>query len=563
MFDRILLVLLCPLVALLSACSAQFPTTSSEAPVGDDEESGSILLADTGEVSPVQPDSPWATPEPVVLADHVVLPEDHSCFEAALVATTTVDFTTHCSGENLGIEPGSLLIGADGGGYLVRALSVTTTANHVSVTTEAASFDEAFVSGGFRATLTWPTTAREVIDLSGLELVTEDFFAVTLGTATLALKPTVFIGGSFASGEPPVAEGIMSIYTNASLEFMASVSQAASSAGETFLDEFHLPYEFVIPTADGRTVPMVGNLELQLDGIYELETNDAMDAIGSLELSGSAELGQRWNGSSWSNVEERDMDLQTEAEEVHAQGGGRFKVQLRIRAKLRMAGTDGPVFSLGPYFQLDAREECEDVRYQLEGGFELGAFTDLSSFAPGLEGNYGPWTRKEETVSGTLPNEFPEPDCEEEPVPPPSGPDPEPPLPPAPTPSGQGQPCAPAATISCGQTVSGNTASDPAATSSMDAYPINVGNYEAPEIVYEWSGGAGVAEFRMPGARPTQVNHDIMVIDGSSGECNAGNAVAWGFNSLDFQPQGPGPFYIVVDGYFQDAGAFQLQLRCE
>ncbi len=38
--------------------------------------------------------------------------------------------------------------------------------------------------------------------------------------------------------------------------------------------------------------------------------------------------------------------------------------------------------------------------------------------------------------------------------------------------------------------------------------------------------------------------------------------MAWGFNSLLFTPEGSGPFYIVVDGYDGDAGAFQLELDC-
>jgi hypothetical protein len=96
----------------------------------------------------------------------------------------------------------------------------------------------------------------------------------------------------------------------------------------------------------------------------------------------------------------------------------------------------------------------------------------------------------------------------------------------------------------------------------LDAYPVNVGNYSAPELVYEWAGGAATATFSMPGARPTQVNHDIMILDGSTGTCSAEAAVDWGFSDVAFQPEGAGPFYIVVDGYNNDAGAFELQLNC-
>jgi len=583
-FHRLVLLalLLCPFVACTQDFSQVSPPPPPDVPVPpndyqDEEAMGTAVV----EASAFD----WGELEPVVLADEVVLPEDHPCFDSAIPSANELILTTSCAADELDIEPGDLVIGASGGGYLARVLAVTTEAGAAHLTTEPATLDDAIVSGSFRATLSWPATGREVLDLSGQSIATGPTMSVALDQASVALKPTVFVGGSFGEDGTQVAEAVVSLYSHTNLQLLASTTAATSGSGSSGLVHTFLPYAFAIPAADGRSVPVAGTLVLRIDGVFEVETSAAMEATGTLDMVGSAELGQRWYGAGWSPVEEREMELETTAGSVTVAGGGRFKVQLRIRAELQLSGMSGPIFSLGPYFQLDAGEDCEQINYQLEGGFELGAFIDLRSLAEGLVGNYGPWSRRDEFVEGSVPNEEPPRHCEEEdPAPEPepepepesepeSEPDPGPDADVEPEPESTSTPeegmddsdqaCAPVASIQCGQTVSGNTSTDPQATSAMAAYPINVGNYAAPELVYEWTGGASAVEISMPGARPTEVNHDIMVLDGSDGTCNAIHAVDWGFSSLNFEPEGPGPFYIVVDGYYLDEGAFELRLECD
>ena len=124
--------------------------------------------------------------------------------------------------------------------------------------------------------------------------------------------------------------------------------------------------------------------------------------------------------------------------------------------------------------------------------------------------------------------------------------------------------CYSAGSISCGQTISGNTSTSLAAGTQITAYPINIGNYSGPELAYTWQAStSNEVEFHFLGARPTEVNHDIMILDGSSGSCLSSNAVDWGYNSVQFEPNAGTTYFIVVDGYYGDAGAFELQLDCD
>ena len=62
------------------------------------------------------------------------------------------------------------------------------------------------------------------------------------------------------------------------------------------------------------------------------------------------------------------------------------------------------------------------------------------------------------------------------------------------------------------------------------------------------------------GAHPTQLNHDIFLLDGS-GDCVASAALKRGFNDVVYEVQGGQRYYVVVDGYDSDQGAFTLKFE--
>ncbi len=90
---------------------------------------------------------------------------------------------------------------------------------------------------------------------------------------------------------------------------------------------------------------------------------------------------------------------------------------------------------------------------------------------------------------------------------------------------------------------------------------VAVGNYEGAEIAYQWTAPASVeAKIKFVGAHPTQVNHDIFLLDGS-GDCLASAALLRGFNDLTYEVTGGQRYYVVVDGFDGDIGAFTLKFE--
>jgi hypothetical protein len=123
--------------------------------------------------------------------------------------------------------------------------------------------------------------------------------------------------------------------------------------------------------------------------------------------------------------------------------------------------------------------------------------------------------------------------------------------------------CAPVQALSCGQSILADT-SDPndGATSVLDGYPVAVGNYSGPEIVYSFTAPAAQQVWwGLVGARPTELDQDVFVLDGAAG-CSAEAALQRGFNSLVFSAAAGATYYLVVDGYAGQAGAFVASLDC-
>ncbi len=124
--------------------------------------------------------------------------------------------------------------------------------------------------------------------------------------------------------------------------------------------------------------------------------------------------------------------------------------------------------------------------------------------------------------------------------------------------------CAPVQALSCGAVVHGDTSDwDSGATSELDAYPIAVGNYDAPEIVYSFvAQTGGEVTFSLIDPTPTELDQDLFVLEGGDG-CRAAGAIERGFNAVTFEATAGATYYLVVDGFAGDAGAFAAQLECD
>lgn len=123
--------------------------------------------------------------------------------------------------------------------------------------------------------------------------------------------------------------------------------------------------------------------------------------------------------------------------------------------------------------------------------------------------------------------------------------------------------CAPVQALSCGDVVQGDTSDwDAGATAELDGYPNAVGNYDAPEIAYTFvAQTTGEVTFALVDPTPTEIDHDLFVLEGGDG-CRAASAIERGFNAVTFEATAGATYYLVVDGFAGDAGAFEAELSC-
>ncbi len=125
--------------------------------------------------------------------------------------------------------------------------------------------------------------------------------------------------------------------------------------------------------------------------------------------------------------------------------------------------------------------------------------------------------------------------------------------------------CAPALELACGDVVVADTADwNSGASQSLDSYPVAVGDWSAPELVYSLLlPESGQAEARLVDPRPLELDHDLFVLDSLEGSCSADDATARGHHSLELQGTPGSRLLVVVDGYAGDSGPFTLAIDCE
>ncbi len=112
--------------------------------------------------------------------------------------------------------------------------------------------------------------------------------------------------------------------------------------------------------------------------------------------------------------------------------------------------------------------------------------------------------------------------------------------------------------IQCGDEVETDTRSDALATSQLDAYECNVGNYAGAERSWTFSPTeSGEATFRLLDPRPMELDQDVMIL------ADDGRCLTWGANSVDFAVDAGHVYRLVIDGYDGDVGAARAELECD
>ncbi len=539
--------------------------------LGDGQNSDAPAGFSGGDDAQGDNDAPFAGPENYAwdevadpeLAEDVVNLDEEPCFDSIDVNEDFTSATIHlvCPATAVEVEAGDLIVSSYGSGYLLRVLSSEDGDYAILAETTPGTLTELFPNGGFSATFPLEDLSRAPLVWGANDIVNENGLRIR------------FEGTSHSGGLVSRRDMYIQMDSSISLAVSASATAAITKSKSVPLATYTFPIRVVTPA-----FIYVGTVELTA----KLKVSAEIKAAAQLRAGATLDTTLRV-GTTYNEITDRFEDLENieanfTADDVTASTskGMSLKASIDLRANLKHYSVLSTYVEMGPYLKLAGTPECSTLDWALTSGWggKAGAHLDIWRWTvniisvPWNQPFGGPLAEGSIELPVSVGGEDCDPEDEPEPNPePPTGdpdsdpePDPDPEPEPDPTPDGAGS-CSPVQELVCGQTVTGDTSSDPDATNALDGYTINVGNYDAPELVYRWN-GSGPVRFRFVSPRPTQVNHDIMIIEATeeTESCSDGESFDYGFSSVLWE--GSGAVFVVVDGYDSDSGAFELEVDC-
>lgn len=476
------------------------------------------------------------------------LVEDHDCFVGATTsdANAVIEFEFSCAATDVeGLEVGRIVMGADDGGYLRRVDLLAFDGTHATAWTSSATLAEAMTDVRIDETIALDDGARDMLDFSGREVLpTSDdgpgYILVERGS--LDIRPVMDLDVDIGFLRLKAATATLTLGISFEVQALMEATAALSHSDTIPLGTHEYPFEIDVgPTTVSGKVDFVMHLHVE----HEAD-GPASDRFG-FAGGGQVVLGGTWeaDGDTWTRTWQPTFQG-TVSDQVASGSGHSGRVSVSIEAVMSMDKVDGSTFRYEPWTTGDVGVDCDGLTLESAGGISgettmhLGFFDD----GPRVE-RYPDLNIEADRAEGYSHHDVPPADCGE------------PPADPVDT-------CNPVGRVKCSEPFDGDTSNDPFATSALNGYSVAVGNYNAPELAWTFVAPySGPVEVALVDPVPTEVNHDLFILDGGAGVCTAGEAIAFGFNSVEFEAQEGHTYYFVVDGFDQDAGAFEAVVNCD
>ncbi|MCP4872267.1 MAG: hypothetical protein GY898_26490 [Proteobacteria bacterium] len=513
-----------------------FAACSPQGVIGPD---GQLRGADDPAAGTGDDDHPAGPLNPDTLA---ASPEEHPCFESAQVLTEDrreLAFHYSCEAGPEELEPGKIVWGLVDGGYLRRIESVDVQGTSAYLTTEFASLAEAVTDVEFGEDVVFDEE-RRVIDFSGRVLddveVEGGRSTVTVNTGSLDMDPQINARGSFGFLRLKSVTSRNRIPVSVDMETHFHSDGPTDRAQVVEIESFSKPFTLKVGPVRVR-----GRLDSKVSIGFVHNSDGPVDVTsrftgnGVIEMGGTYYMPSTWNPHWNPNFTGTVTELQPDGDSTW---NGR--VYLITEGQVYVDGEPGgdSRFEIGNTASSDS--DCEAVTWNNSGGITGQTTMRLRVLGRNVNHDFPALDIEADSKTGTIEHDAPPVGCLDD---------------------DEYGVCEPVASISCGDAISGDT-SGIEAVPAMDAYPCNVGNYDSAELVYEWVATSATAEFSLVDATPTELNHDLFVLDGGEGQCSAAQCVAHGFNSVEFDAVPGRTYYLVVDGFYEETGPFQARLDC-
>ena len=472
----------------------------------------------------------------VTLYDNVLIGDDDPClvgvdFEEDREVLTFI-FT--CDPVGRGYEPGTIVVGSTNGGYLRRIVSIQVDGQNLVAWTDFASLDEVILEGGFSTEINLGDEGRgNLIDLSGTTLYHGDVgpaeLNIGLDRGVLDINPALIIDGDWGW------DGLKKFKMDLGIDLLADIKGTITSTDDVRIGKakdvwtHNVPFTFAI-----GPVPVVGAVEMKLSAGARVNIGGKASVTAGVYADYKAHNKKKYTASGgWVDEDYSEGTFEPIAPTLEIENKAKANIYIQLDTFVKMYGVAGPTFRNRLFTGVEGSLACEGINYDVEVGYLGRGAVKLNLF-----GRFQPEkiflkvTFDFDVMTGQLPypgNLNPVP-CVDE-------------------------------SIMCGETVEGDTreGDDP----WLSGYSCNVGNYAAPEKVFEWKATkSGPITWELIDPEPTEVNHDVFILRGwwnlMTGDCET-----WGLSSVDFEAVKGETYYLVVDGHGDNAGPFEAKLNCE
>jgi hypothetical protein len=130
------------------------------------------------------------------------------------------------------------------------------------------------------------------------------------------------------------------------------------------------------------------------------------------------------------------------------------------------------------------------------------------------------------------------------------------------TDTGNGGLCSVAASIACGDAISGDTNSG-LATGAIDAYACSTWDATGPELAYSFTPTESGPVYAALTDIEEGQDLDIYILRDLGNGCSSDDCFSFANADIQFDVVAGDTYYIVVDGYYGAAGSFALELSCD
>jgi len=509
--------------------------------------------------------------------------EEDPCYEAVEISELrdTLIFSVSCEPESVDVEVGDVLVGVSDGGYLGQIVSLEFGDETLTVHIEPVALAEVIGDGSFSTEV--ELNHRAIVDVSGKVLYQENFGGMLVESGfrsgAIVARGKLHLDGEIEGGRLQMFESVLETNLDVNFQYYVAASGGHSFQKTTTLESFSIPFAFVV-----SGVPVVGRLELAVIAKARSSAPGYIDLSTGYQANTRYELGGRYEAESgWDGVASKEKTSSSNGLQLDGNASWNGRVDLYLKPALRFYEVVSLEGKQGLYLRGYTQPRCDGLNWGVAEGYggsmgiALTVFDwwtpDMSIELPGDEnalvdgtfdypGAVPSWLeavcdQEDNDTLGGLGSGSDNPAAGNE-----SSGDAE-----LPGSGSQETSWVQAQGIACDVPVSGNSATVPFATDTLDGYSCNVGNYESPEVVYSWTASmTGPVRFELQNPQPTEVNHDLFVLENTSGLPVAGYGAACtasGLNSLPFDAVAGETYLLVIDGYAGDAGPYQAVLNCD